>query len=66
MIMSDKFSLYYSWYNIVLRCDVCHARDWGHGDVFAWPSEEDMNLSGIVSRAQAHWAQMHAPHEEQE
>lgn len=65
MIRSDKFSIYYQWYGIRLRCDVCHARDWGSGDVFDWSSEEDMNLAALVSHSQAHWARIHAVSEEQ-
>lgn len=59
MIMSDKFSIYYSWYTMILRCDICHARDWGHGDVIAWDAQEDVNLSALISRAQGHWAKIH-------
>jgi hypothetical protein len=44
---------------MVLRCDVCNARDWGHGDVFAWDAFEDMNLAGLISHAQVHWSMIH-------
>lgn len=63
MIFSDKFSLYWAAQVMVLRCDVCNARDWGHGNVFVWDAFEDMNLAGLISRAQGHWAQVHTPEE---
>lgn len=58
MIFSDKFSLYTVVPVTVLRCDVCHARE-GFADVFAWDNDEDMNLAGLISHAQAHWSKIH-------
>lgn len=63
MTASDKFSLYVVPPVVVLRCDVCHARDWGHGDVFAWDAAEDMNLAGLVSHGQSHWSKVHVQEE---
>lgn len=59
MRLTDHFSLYVVPPVVVLRCDFCHARDWGMGDVFAWNTSEDMNLSGVISRAQTHWSLIH-------
>lgn len=59
MTASDKFSVYYLDGSLVLRCDVCHARDMYDGDVVAWDNREDINLSAVISRSQGHWAKFH-------
>lgn len=61
---SDKFSVYYQARMLVLRCDVCHARDPFSGAVVAWVVDEDVNVSAIVSWTQTHWAQIHITEEE--
>lgn len=60
---TDKFSVYYLDRTLVLRCDVCHAIDMFDGAVCAWSVDEDVNLSALVSHAQAHWAKIHATEE---
>lgn len=62
-MMTDHFSVYVVMFTMVLRCDICHARDHGFGDVYAWDTSEDMNLTGIVSHAGSHWASIHEKEE---
>lgn len=58
-MMTKYFSVYVISPTAVLRCDICHARDRGFGDVYAWDTAEDMNLLGLISRAQTHWSMIH-------
>lgn len=57
-MLTRYFSLYVVTPVVVLRCDICHARE-GFADVFAWDTAEDMNLFGLISRAQTHWSMIH-------
>lgn len=67
MSQSDKFGINFDYEgNGYLVCLVCFGRDSLVPSVFDWPAwKQDMNLTDLVSRAQAHWARFHVEKEDE-
>lgn len=68
MIHSDSFTIGNAWYSIDLRCNICEAREWGTGTIYSYMVDdgERETLSFLVSKAEAHWNQIHASKEEED